>query len=149
MNDKTKASLKGNNKKKTIGLNYKLIVSLIVLLALFIVFCVVVFVNPQQEKTVNPETKSESTDIVRTGDLKSVYRLDEVTIYEFDSEGRGILYTDVNSYGFSYIIDKDKVILDFDDERATDKTYTFSLNGDVLTLKGGTQTYNLKREIKE
>ena len=44
------------------------------------------------------------------------------------------------TYDFSYQVKDDQLFIDFSNEAARDCTYTFSVNGNTLTLTGGEGT---------
>ena len=74
--------------------------------------------------------KSCSTDhsIVGTWDY------DTVTVYRFDKGGKGALVLPNVSYDFSYTTKDGRISIDFESEKATDSTYTYTVKGDKLTL---------------
>ena len=74
--------------------------------------------------------RSCSTDkrIVGTWDY------DTVTVYRFDKNGEGALLLPNESHVFSYSIEEDQLVIDFENENVADHTYTFSINGSELTL---------------
>lgn len=70
-----------------------------------------------------------------TGDLLTgTWSYDDVTIYSFDGKGHGTLQLPLNTYEFSYIIECDKVKIDFKDDSAEDKEYDYSVSDGVLML---------------
>lgn len=66
--------------------------------------------------------------------LKGVWDLDGNTLYSFDGRGNGCLLAGTDEYNFTYTVDEDKVYLDFESESAKDVGYTFTVQGDKLTL---------------
>ena len=74
--------------------------------------------------------KSCSTDkrIIGTWDY------DTVTVYRFDKNGKGALLLPNQSYTFTYSVEEDRLFVDFENERLTDHTYIFTVNGSKLTL---------------
>ena len=59
---------------------------------------------------------------------------DTVTVYRFDKGGKGALELPNGLYEFSYKTDGDKLSIDFENESATDSTYTYTVTKDTLTL---------------
>ena len=113
-----------------------------------------------------PETQSETTiltkyyengilptsgsrhdvDVIEGGganasELEGSWRLDKVTVYEFDGLGRGIMLTAVDNYTFIYSAQDGKLAIDYDGDGGTDRLYDYVIEGDKLTLTLGTQKY--------
>lgn len=79
--------------------------------------------------------------IVLTGDpLMGRWNMDAVTSYEFSRNGKGTLILPSAQYDFTYTIDDNVLNIDFDYDGAKDAQYTFTVDGDVLTLDGGNST---------
>ena len=71
--------------------------------------------------------------------VKSLYgtwNYDDVTIYTFDDNGHGTLVLPLNTYEFSYTVGDGVLSIDFTDEKAEDRSYTYFLSDDVLVLIG-------------
>ncbi len=81
--------------------------------------------------------------------LTGSWRIDEITVYEFDGKGSGALVLPDQSFAFAYWVSKDTLTIDFVSPSARDFEYTFSIQGDTLTLTGGegndTVSYTLTR----
>ncbi len=71
--------------------------------------------------------------------------LDEVTGYEFDRNGKGVMSVQSSEYPFTYQIDGDQLFIDFELESAADRTYTYTIDDDVLKLSAGGQHYEMKK----
>ena len=68
-------------------------------------------------------------------DFDGIYYIDDYTAYEFDGKGKGALCLgDTTRYVFDYSVRDDSVSLDFEDDRVTDTTYTFTLTGTSITI---------------
>ncbi len=67
--------------------------------------------------------------------LKGIWDLDGVTVYQFDGKGAGSLNLPSSSYTFTYEIKDGTLAIDFESEAAQDKTYTFTVEKNKLTLK--------------
>lgn len=59
---------------------------------------------------------------------------DTVTVYRFDKNGKGALELPNGIYAFTYKTDGEKLSVDFENESATDSTYTYTVTEDTLTL---------------
>ncbi|MGN0986949.1 MAG: DUF5640 domain-containing protein [Otoolea sp.] len=73
-------------------------------------------------------------------DLTGIWTLDGVTSYQFDEDGDGALLLPEKKYGFTYTLDGDQLSIDFASKRASDGTYTVTMDGDRLILEGGKGT---------
>ena len=68
------------------------------------------------------------------GTLYKEWAIDSTTHYRFDEDGKGALVLPTEEYSFSFKIKGDKITIDFDDPKCIDKIYTFSVNGDTMTI---------------
>ena len=70
--------------------------------------------------------------------LAGIWNLDGTTVYQFDGKGEGAMILPGNTYSFVYTMNEDEkmVSIDFKDENATDDTYSYRLEDDILTLYG-------------
>jgi hypothetical protein len=70
--------------------------------------------------------------------LKGTWDMDGTTVYQFDSKGEGAMILPSNTYTFKYTINEEEktVSIDFEDEKATDYTYSYTIDKDSLTLYG-------------
>ena len=75
------------------------------------------------------------------GELEGSWALDDVTIYEFDGKGRGIMLTAVDNYTFLYSAENGKVAIDYDGDGGTDREYTYTIDGDHMTFTLGDAKY--------
>ena len=78
--------------------------------------------------------------------LSGSWTSDGVTIYEFNGKGEGKLLTSISSYNFSYKIKKNRVYIDFKEEKIEDTDYEFYIENGKLELKEDNKTYNLNRK---
>lgn len=123
--------MRNNNKKKKKSKMFWIIIIIIILLTIFII---------NKEKIF---MKFESNNIIGT------WTTDGVTIYKFDNNGKGSLNTSLSKYDFSYIINDNKIYIDFENEKAIDSSFEFSIKEDTLTIKGIDETtgvYTLKKQ---
>lgn len=72
----------------------------------------------------------------KTKPLIGRWSYDDATVYEFGEDGQGSLILPLNSYSFSYKEDNGTLIIDFSDDMAEDKNYTYQVSGDTLLLIG-------------
>ena len=74
-------------------------------------------------------------------DLSGVWHYDQYTEYEFDGEGKGCMCLDgSNHFEFTYKAEDGTLYLDFALDYVTDCQYTYTVDGDKLTLIGGEGT---------
>ena len=74
-------------------------------------------------------------------DLSGVWHYDQYTEYEFDGEGKGCMCLDgSNHFEFTYKAEDGTLYLDFALDYVTDCQYTYTVDGDKLTLIGGKGT---------
>lgn len=66
--------------------------------------------------------------------ITGMWDYDTVTVYRFDKDGTGALELPNDTYAFTYKTDGDKLSIDFENESATDSTYTYAVTKDTLTL---------------
>ncbi len=69
--------------------------------------------------------------------LKGTWTIDGVTTYAFYGGRKGAMILPSAEYEFQYAIKDDTVQIDFAYEGARDAEYVFSVQGDTLTLTGG------------
>lgn len=94
---------------------------------------------------------SKGTLITNATQIAGSWTPDSTTYYDFGSDGKGTMYTSMNTYTFTYTINKNAFHIDFSDESAKDCDYYCYRNGDKLTFvdKNSQQTYELRREKKK
>ena len=74
-------------------------------------------------------------------DLSGVWHYNQYTKYEFDGEGNGrMFYDEGKAFEYTYTVKDSIVYLDFELEYVTDCQYTYTVEGDKLTLIGGKGT---------
>ena len=82
-------------------------------------------------------------------DFDGTYYIDDYTAYEFDGKGKGAMCLgETTRYVFDYSVQDDTVSFDFEDLRIRDTAYTFTLNGDAITIteKSGVNTYTMTQK---
>ena len=70
----------------------------------------------------------------KSNDLKGRWSLDDVTVYSFDGDGHGEMVLPLNTYEFSYVVEGNKIMIDFINENAEDKEYSYTISADTLIL---------------
>ena len=76
----------------------------------------------------------------RTDVLAGTWDFDGTTTYSFDGEGSGAMVLPSISYDFTYMINGDRLVIDFANEILQDSTYTFLVEDGTLTMIGGEGT---------
>lgn len=84
--------------------------------------------------------KNHSSDKQGPLRLQGTWKYDEYTQYEFDGNGSGCLCFEDLHYEYTYTVKDNELRLDFKDDSVRDCTYTFSVNGNTLTITGGEGT---------
>lgn len=92
---------------------------------------------------------SAASRYLRKDVLVGIWYCDEVTAYQFDGKGDGKLILPDKEYPFSYEIKDETLSINFESSDARDSIYTFSVEGNQLTLtrteSNGGQTYTLTK----
>ena len=110
-----------NHRRKTM-----LISALVLALVIFVV--ILLFKGCGNDKNSNSE-------------LAGVWYYDQYTEYEFDDDGNGCMCLDGNNhFEFTYKAKNGVLYLDFALDYVTDCQYTYTVDGDKLTLVGGEGT---------
>ena len=89
--------------------------------------------------------------IIYKDKLYGIWSSDGRITYQFDGKGSGKLNLPTSEFPFEYKINKNEVYLAFDNEKAKDSDYEYSIDEDELTIKGINTTsglYTLKRSEK-
>ena len=82
-------------------------------------------------------------------ELEGNWTVDGITNYEFDGKGNGKLKVPSNEYKFTYVLQNNKIYIDYESDKATDSDYEYSLDNNKLELKGiksTTGTFTLTKE---
>ena len=99
-----------------------------------IILIITIMIGVGIEKIKNNNKMSEFDEFY------GLWNIDGITKYEFDGKGRGkMLLPESNlEYEFTYKINENKILIDFDSEDAKDYTYKYSINNNVLKVEGET-----------
>ena len=85
----------------------------------------------------------------RTDVLAGTWDFDGTTTYSFDGEGSGAMVLPSISYDFTYMINGDRLVIDFANEILQDSTYTFLVEDGTLTMIGGEGTIGGTYELNK
>ena len=72
--------------------------------------------------------------------LKGTWTLDDVTVYTFNGKGHGKLNLPLNAYEFDYVLEGNRIEIDFSDPDAIDRSYSYSVTDDELVFTGDDDT---------
>ncbi len=67
-------------------------------------------------------------------EINGEWAIDDVTKYIFNSDGTGTMQLPSESYLFSYKIDNNKIIIDFESDSVNDSNYSYTIKNKVLTI---------------
>ncbi|MBR3249548.1 MAG: hypothetical protein IKF83_02485 [Clostridia bacterium] len=113
----------GDNEKKS---NWgKYIIVIIIILVIVAIAISVMFKSPKKDSSKLTDER-----------LISTWTTDGTTVYEFESNGKGAMKVPSSEYKFTYVINDNKIYIDFESDKATDSDYEYSFEGDKLILKG-------------
>ena len=84
----------------------------------------------------NDSVKTNGKDVLVTKaeQISGSWTPDSITYYDFGSDGKGSMYTSMNTYTFNYTISNNTFHIDFNNESASDCDYIAHRNGDILKL---------------
>lgn len=87
-----------------------------------------------------PKEKMENDKIENLDGFYGLWNIDDVTKYEFDGKGRGkmLLPESGLEYEFSYKIEDNEILIDFDSEEAKDFEYKYLIEENKIQLEGKT-----------
>lgn len=99
-----------------------------------IILIITIMIGVGIEKIKNNNKMSEFDEFY------GLWNIDGITKYEFDGKGRGkMLLPESNlEYEFTYKINENKILIDFDSEDAKDYTYKYSIDNNILKVEGET-----------
>ncbi len=94
------------------------------------------------EEEITDEAVATESDAVKAlaSDVIGTWSVDDEAGMRFEEGGAGALVLPKTSYAFTYTVEDDQLILDFESSKVVDCRYTASVAGDVLTLIGGEGT---------
>ncbi len=94
------------------------------------------------EEEITDEAVATESDAVQAlaTDVVGTWSVDDEAGMRFEEGGTGALLLPKTSYVFTYTVEDDQLILDFESNKVVDCRYTASVSGSVLTLIGGEGT---------
>lgn len=103
----------------------------------------------QQQEAVKKEV-IKTVEYLTAEDIEGTWKIDSVTSYRFDENGKGALILPEHSYKFRYILKEDILKLNFDSSKARDASFRISVTDGVMTLEcvdeGYENEYMLEKE---
>lgn len=98
--------------------------------------------SPEDAESDDPETEeTKKEEISVTGEtLVGTWTIDGTTTYQFEEDGRGALILPEHRYPFTYTVEADKLLLEFDNSSIGKAAFRFTAAGDALTLKREEET---------
>ncbi len=81
--------------------------------------------------------KSCGSDNSATNPYKQIqgeWAVDNITKYDFNSDGKGALILPSDTYDFTYEIDNDVITIDFTSDLVIDSSYIYTIKNNVLTI---------------
>ena len=129
-----------NNSNKKEEKNKKSLIIIIIAIIIIIGICVY-----EVNKIKNNNQKNN------VDDFYGLWNIDNITKYEFDGKGRGKMILSESSleYEFTYKVEDNKILIDFDLEEAKDYTYIYTIDKNILKLKGETPGSGKLQMIRE
>ena len=68
------------------------------------------------------------------------------TVYEFKEDNKGTMIVPLSEYKFTYKINDNKLSIDYEDEKANDADYEYSIKNNKLILTGKKGTFTFTRD---
>lgn len=75
------------------------------------------------------------SDELTNEDIAGTWRIDEITAYRFDENGKGALLLPEYSYKFSYTLKDNRMELKYGNSKARDTNFVVTVDGDAMTLQ--------------
>ena len=139
-----------------------IVIGVVAALAIVIVVMAVLLINggKNSQQTTSPlypngvlptSGTRHDVDLLPNGgkdamEVSGLWRLDQITLYEFDGYGRGIMHTAVDDYSFAYSAQDGVMEIDFDVDNGRDIEYHYVISGDSMTLTSGDASYKFTKE---
>ena len=130
--------MKDNNRIKQRKPKYKRKRIFITVFILIVILCIIGFIFVKQNNISIGSNKKNSS-------LMGKWTTDGNTVYEFNKNGKGALIVPVTTLPFSYKVEENKISIDFENEDSEDRTYSYELVEDKLTLKDINGTFEFYR----
>lgn len=101
---------------------------------------------------INRNNNSNKGEKESNSFLKGIYVYEENVKYTFDGKGNGALIMENEENKYTYKVEDNRILINFEDEDFQDATYSYSLEDNTLKLVGEEGTaggaYILKKESK-
>lgn len=62
------------------------------------------------------------------------WQLDAATVYVFEKDGQGSMKLPLSQNPFTYSVEENVISIDFEDPAMADRSYTYAIEGDTLTM---------------
>lgn len=132
-----KVEVKSNNKEKNIKVNNQIETKIIDKnILIFILFIIIIIVAILNFIFIKKDDSNKILGSFATGN----------TVYTFEKNNKGVMKLPLGDYKFTYKIMDNKLLIDFEDEKAVDPTYEYSLKDNILTIKDNRGTFKLTRK---
>lgn len=140
----------GNNKAKRIIVY--VVVGVLIAAAVTALIIMVVSGSKSTEPVKHTEALRHDVTVATDGGvdadkLKGLWVLDDITSYEFDGAGRGVIHTAID-FPFSYSAEGGVLYIDVDTDDARDCRYNYTIDGIMMYLDRGDAKYTLTKELK-
>lgn len=137
------------DKSKKKAAVYAVIAGLLVAAVVALIFIVVNGVNKNNSSVTHTYGNRHDVTVAAGGgaaggEFTGKWKLDDITSYEFNGTGRGVLHTAEN-FEFSYSAENGELYIDIDIDDARDSRFEYIFSGDTLTLSRDGSTYTLKK----
>ena len=108
-----------------------------IIIFILIIVCIIIACFAMLSK---PKENTENDKTTQLDAFYGLWNIDDVTKYEFDGKGRGKMLLPESSleYEFSYKVDDNEILIDFDSEEAKDFKYKYSIEENKIQLEGKT-----------
>lgn len=84
--------------------------------------------------------------VVKSDELKGEWRIDEITSFTFDGNGKGVLHTDRDDHIFDYCLKDNIIIMDFNNVNIENPQYKYEIKDNQLVLKSSDKQYLLTKQ---
>jgi hypothetical protein len=141
---------KGDNKTKRIVVY--IVVGVLIAAAITALIIMIVSGSKGTKQVTHTEGTRHDVTVAENGGadadkFKGIWVLDNITSYEFDGAGRGVIHTAMD-FPFSYSAEDGALYIDVDTDDARDCRYDYTIDGIMLYLDRGDAKYTLTKELK-
>ena len=141
-----------NDGKKTKRIIVYVVVGILIAAAITALIIMIVSGSKGTKQVTHTEGTRHDVTVAADGGadadkLKGIWVLDDITSYEFDGTGRGIIHTAMD-FPFSYSAEGGVLYIDVDTDDARDCRYNYNIDGIMMYLDRGDAKYTLTKELK-